>query len=711
MAKSKKRKLTPMDDSEVLGYVSQWLNDSLSYNQSELSHQRAEALKYYFGEPFGNERKGKSSVVTRDVQETVDWIMPSLMKVFHSGGQVVRYNPSTMEDVPLAEQETEYVNYLFNRKNDGFKIMYDWFQDALIYKNGIVKVYCEEENCPKFDYFCGLDDATVQEIVADPEVEMIAMTDNGDGTFDIKIRKDSKKRNIRVCVIPPEQFLIDRDADDIFNARFLAHREEKTVSWLREMGVPEDIIDELPYDEWEYADSTPEKLIRENFDGSGDLADIQGGEAEANRKVWVSECYVELDVDGDGIAELRRIVVAGNHILSNEEWDSKPFADLCAHRIAHKFYGMSIYDKIRDIQELRSTLMRNIMDNIYLTNKGRYAIVDGQVNIEDLISNEQSGIVRTKMANAIAPLPIPALSGDVYNMLDRLENDRGKRTGVSDRSRGLDEGTLHSNQAATSVNQLMTAAEQQIDLIARMFAETGVKRLFQLLHDHAIKYQDQQEIFELRGQFVSVNPSNWRERTDMSVTVGVGNMNKDQQLLHLTRMFELTQTVINGGGMGILVNETNIYNMLKEFTENAGYKDVNKFWQDPNSPEAQRAAAEKAEAAKKPTPDDIKAQAAMVKSQSDGMKSQADARVAEINAQVQMAEIELKKQEATIKLRQIALQEAELQLERDKFQWERAKNEAEYTLEAQQSRAVAIGDGKVPQTTKRNARKASTPSN
>lgn len=711
MAKTKKRKLTPMDDSEVLSHVSQWLNDSLSYNQSELSQQRAESLKYYLGEPFGNERKGKSSVVTRDVQETVDWIMPSLMKVFHSGGQVVRYNPDTLEDVPLAEQETEYVNYLFNRKNEGFKIMYDWFQDALIYKNGVVKVYCEEENIPKFDYFCGLTEEVLQEIISEPDTELLAMTDNGDGTFDIKIRRDCKKKNIKVCVIPPEQFLIDRDADNICNARFLAHREEKTLSWLRSIGVPEEIIDELPYDEWEYADSTPEKLIRENFDGSGDLADIQGGEDEANRKVWVSECYVELDVDGDGIAELRRIVVAGNHILSNEEWGSKPFADLASHRIAHKFYGMSIYDKIRDIQEIRSTLMRNIMDNIYLTNKGRYAVVDGMVNIEDLISNEQSGVVRMKSANSVLPLPVPALSGDVYNMLDRLEADRGKRTGVSDRSRGLDEGTLHSNQAATSVNQLMTAAEQQIDLIARMFAETGVKRLFQLLHDHAVQYQDQEEVFELRGQFVAVNPSNWRERSDMSVTVGVGNMNKDQQLLHLTRMFEVAQTVINGGGMGVLISESNIYNMLKEFTENAGYKDVSKFWTDPNSPQAQQAIVQRQQESQKPKPDEIKAQAALVKSQADGMKAQSDAQIAQVNAQVELAKLELEKQEATVKLREIALKEAELQLEREKFQWERAKNEAEYALEATQQRAVALGDGKVPETAKRNGKRASTTSN
>jgi len=708
MARSKKAKIQPMDDEEIFTYVDRWLQDSISYSVSELSQQRSDALKYYFGEPFGNERRGKSQVVTRDVQECVDWIMPSLMKVFHSGGDVVKYNPSTVADVPQAEQETEYVNYLFNRKNEGFKIMYDWFQDALIYKNGVVKVYCEEDNQPKFDYFDGIDEATLMDIASDPEVEVLAQTDNGDGTYAIKLRKDCKKRNIKVCVVPPEQFLIDRDSPDIETSRFCAHREEQTVSWLRAMGVGEDVIDTLQFDDWEFSDSSPERLTRDNFDGTGDMSRIAGPEDEANRKVWVSECYVQLDCDGDGIAELRRIVVAGNHILSNEEWDCKPFADLSAHRIAHKFYGMSIYDKIKDIQEIRSTLMRNIMDNIYLVNKGRYSVIDGQVNMEDLLSNEQSGVVRQKMANAIQPLPVPALSGDVYNMLDRLESDRGKRTGVTERSQGLDENTLHSNQAATSVNQLMTAAEQQIDLIARMFAETGVKRLFQLLHDHAIKYQDQEEVFELRGQYVAVNPSNWRERTDMSVTVGVGNMNKDQQLIHLTRMFEMVQTVINGGGMDILVSKTNIYNMLKEMTENAGYKDVSKFWTDPSSPEAQKAAQQKAQEAQKPKPDDIKAQAQMAQAQGQNMKHQSDAQAAQISAQVQMAEIELKKQEATIKLRQIALQEAELQLERDKFQWERARDEAEYTLESAQARAVALGDGKVPETTKRSQRKAST---
>ena len=703
------KKIKPMDDEAVQAHVQQWLNDSLDYNVSELSDQRAKSLDYYFGKPFGNEQQGKSQIVSRDIQETVDWIMPSLMKVFHSGGEVVKFNPQNAEDIPLAEQETEYVNYLFNRRNEGFKIMFDWFQDALIMKTGIAKVYVEDVPNPKFDRFDGLDEATVADIISDPKVELIARTQNDDGTFHIKIRTDNTKRAIKVCVVPPENFLIDRSATCLEDAQFMCHRQQQTISWLRANGVPEDDLESMPSDEYEYSDSTPEKLSRDNFDQSGQFGYQGGSTAEANRKVWVSECYVQLDVDGDGYAELRRIVMAGDYIMSNEAWDSRPFADITPARIAHKFFGMSIYDKIKDIQEIRSVLMRNIMDNIYRTNTGRYAVVDGQVNLEDLISNETSGIVRMKTQGAVTPLPTPGLTGDVYNMLDRLEADRGKRTGVSDRSRGLDENTLHSNQAATSVNQLMTAAEQQIDLIARMFAETGVKKLFQLLHEHAIKYQDQEEVFELRGQYVAVNPANWRQRYDMSVTVGVGNMNKDQQLIHLTRMFEMTQAIIQGGGMGILTSEKNIYNILKEMTENAGYKDVNKYWTDPSSPEAQQAAQQKAEVDAKPKPDDIKAQAQMATAQSGQMKVQADSQAAQVEAQVKLAKIELEKQLATIQLRQISLQEQELELERDKFMWERAKNEAEFELEREQQRAVALGDGKVPETAKRNTKKASTP--
>lgn len=692
----KSRKAKGMTQDEVLANVQQWLNDSLDFTNSELSQQRADSLNYYNGKPFGNEKPGSSQVVTRDIQETIDWIMPSLMKVFTSGGQVVKYEPNTAEDVEQAEQETEYVNYLFNRKNDGFKIMHDWFQDALMMKTGVVKAFVEEETTPKYDFFDGLDEEMVDEILSEQDVELLARTDNGDGTFAIKIRKTSIKRNIKVVTINPENFLIDRGAPSIPEAIFTAHREEKTVSWLRERGVPEDVIESLPYDTFDLANISPEKLARDFMDGTGDIVYHHGDTAEATRKVWVNECYVRIDEDGDGVAELRRIVIAGNHIISDDEADSHPFADLTAYRIAHKFHGQSVYDKIGDLQRLRSNLMRSIFDNINMQNTGRLQIVEGQVNVQDLLSNGRSGIVRSKSLDAVRPLPVPQLSPDTFQMLDRLENDRAKRSGVSDQTRGLDTNALHSNQAATSVNQVMTAAEQQIDLIARMFAETGVKQLFQLLHDLAIKYQDQEEVFQLRGKFIRVNPSNWRARSDLVVTVGIGNMNKDQQLMHLQRMFEQAQAVIGGGGMGILVSEKNIYNLLKEMTENAGYKDVSKYWTDPESPEAQQARQERAEAEAKPKPEDIKAQADAQRAQSDAQAKQADAMAKQAEAELKQMELQIKQQEATIALREIALKEQQMQLDREKFTWQRARDEAEFHLEQTQARAAALGDGITP---------------
>lgn len=692
MARTKKAK--PMDQEEVRAYVQAFLDDSLDYNASELSNQRADALKYYYGEGFGNEQPGKSKIVSRDVQETIDWMMPSLMKVFTSGDSVVQYEPQGQDDIEQAEQETEYVNWLFTRKNNGFTIMHDWFQDALMMKTGIVKVWVEdcEESYP--DYFMGLDEDMVAEILSDPAVELQQRSQDEEGRWDIKIRTTKTRREIKVGCVPPEEFLIEREARTIKEARMVGHRSQFTMTDLRKMGVPEDILEDLPYDEYDQTDSSPERLARLNFDGTGAIPYQGAVEDFASRKTWVSECYVNLDEDGDGLAELRKVTICGDHILFDEEVSCKPFADITAHRIAHKFQGMSIYDKIRDVQEIRSSLKRSILDNVQSINTGRYAVVDGQVNIDDLITNSAAGIVRIKSQGAVTALENPSLSGDVFNMLDRLEDERGKRTGITDRSRGLDSNTLHSNQAATSVNQTMSAAEQQIDLIARMFAETGVRDLFQLLHDFATRYQDQEEMFELRGKYVRVNPASWRKRYNLSVTVGIGNMNKDQQLQHLQGMFQMAQSVIAGGGLGILISEKNIYNIVTEMTKNAGYKDVSRYWTDPDSPEAQKAKAEQAKAKQKPSPDDIKAQASMA-------KVQADAQAKQQEMQVKMAEIELKQQELQVSLREMSLKEEELQLERERFVWERAKNEAEYHLESEQQRKVAIGDGKAPETSKR----------
>lgn len=686
-----------MTDDEVKQAVLSYVQDSITYDQSELSSQRAKSMQYYLGEPFGNEIEGKSQVVTRDVQETIDWIMPSLMKVFTSGDTVVQFTPQSAEDVPLAEQETEYINYLFLQRNNGVSILHDWFQDALINKNGIVKVYLEEEPKVHYDYYSGLTQEQLTEMLADPTAELLQKTEREDGLIDIKIRTTETRRRIKVCNVPPEEFIINKSARSLEDATIVGHRPKVTKSDLVEMGMTHKQLEDVQWETYDMVDSAPELLVRDSIDGTGDSG-YQTYQRDATQTTRLTECYMKLDVDGDGIAELRRVVLVGDDFLfSNEEAPCIPFANICANRIAHKFHGLSVYDKIGDIQEIRSTLTRNILDNIYNLNNGRYSVVEGQVNLDDLLTNQSGGVVRTKNTSAINPLPVPSLSNDVYNMLDRMERDRGNRSGVSDTSRGLEDGVLHSNQAASAVNQVMTASEQQIELIARMFAETGVKDLFQLLHDFAIRYQDQKEVFELRGQFVTVNPSNWRKRTELKVTVGIGNMNKDQQLAHLMRMFEIAQTVVSNGGMGVLITEKNVYNMLKEMTINAGYKDVDKYWTDPDSPEAQKTQQDKAN---EPTPEEKAIQAQqeieMAKIKSEQMKNQTDAEYKKAQAQIEAEKIELEKERVSLENRAMTIKEEELALEREKFLWEKAKNEAEYNLEKSQQRAAAIGDMNTP---------------
>lgn len=688
---------TKMTDDEVKQAVLAYVQDSIAFDQSELSGQRARSMQYYLGEPLGNEVEGRSQVVTRDIQETVDWIMPSLMRIFTSGDTVVQFTPQSAEDIPLAEQETEYINYLFLQRNNGVTILHDWFQDALINKNGIVKVYLEEDPKVQFDYYTGLTEQMLLEILSDPTAELIQRTDKEDGTIDIKLRTTETRRRIKVCNVPPEEFLINRDARSFEDATIVAHRPKVTKSQLVEMGMSEKELEMVQWETYDLTDTSPELLVRDNIDGTGDIG-YNSYNRDATQKTRLTECYMKLDVDGDGIAELRRIVLVGaDYLLSNDETPCIPFANLCANRIAHRFFGLSVYDKIKDIQEVRSTLTRNILDNIYNLNNGRYSVVEGQVNLDDLLTNQSGGVVRTKNNAAINPLPVPPLSNDVYNMLDRMERDRGKRTGVSDTTKGLEEGVLHSNQAASSVNQVMTASEQQIELIARMFAETGVKDLFQLLHDFAIRYQDQIEVFQLRGQFISVNPANWRDRTELQVTVGIGNMNKDQQLAHLMRMFEIAQTVVNGGGMGVLITEQNVYNMLKEMTINAGYKDVDRYWTDPSSPEAQKAQEEKAS---QPSPEEMALQAQTMIEQAkveiEKAKVQADQQDKAQKNEIEMLKLEIEREKVTLENRAMSIKEEEMALERVKFEWEKAKNEAEFFLEKSQARAAAIGDLQSP---------------
>ena len=409
--------------------IHQEISDSLGYD-GEISLQREEAIKYYYALPFGNEVDGRSQYVDSTVQDTIEWIKPSLMRVFASGDEMVKFTPHGPEDVKAAEQATDYVNYVFTKDNPGWEILYSWFHDALLQKNGIVKVWWDEYSEEKREEYRNLGEMEFEYLIADDEVEVLEHTEYTEGEViyhDLVIKRSSYNGKIKIENVPPDEFLISREAKGIQDARFVCHRVKKTVSDLRVM-YPDDDFDvgELGagYNEEVY---NAERQARYEFDDSfawgGGMNET--GE-EALREYWLHESFIKTDYDDDGIAELRKVCSVGDYIFSNEEIDKVPFVSITPLKIPHKFFGMSVADLVMDLQLIKSTLMRNLMDNAYNQNFGRYAVLEGQANLDDLLTQRPGGVVRVKSPNAVMPLATPPLQPESFQMLGYLdENSSG----------------------------------------------------------------------------------------------------------------------------------------------------------------------------------------------------------------------------------------------------------------------------------------------
>lgn len=692
-------KIEKMDEDSLLTHVNRLADDAKDYIDGSLMENWAQAQKYYFGDKMGNEKKGQSQVISKDVSDAVDWIMPSLMDIFTGGDEAVKFEPRTPEDVEEAEQKTNYINYLFYRKNKGFMTLHNFFKDALMFKLGIVKHYFEEEVKVSTELYSGLDEQDVINLLEDEDVELIERTNVENGTIDVRISRKEVDSCIKVEGVPPEEFLIDRWAKDVKDATFVGQRKQVTRSELRALGYDESLLDELPWGNEQYYGTDRLRAVREEYNGNFTQGFDDPEAGEANRKVWLVEAYVRIDYDGDGLAELRRIVFSGGTLLSNDEWDLIPYSTITPNPIQHELYGQSIYDAVKDIQDIKTTLLRNQLDNMYLTNKGRWVVVDGQVNLNDLQNNVAGGIIREKMQGALRPLDTPALPQGTYEMTGYLDQVSSNRTGVSARTQGLDDKILNSHTGSGQINKVMSVAEQRLKLIARIFAETGVKDLFDNMAKLVTKYQNKEEMFRLNGKFVKVNPASWKHDTELMVTVGMGTNDKDQKAMFLQRMLEQTQMIIGNGGMGILTNESKIYNILREFTDNAGYKDYEKYWLDPSTEESQKAKQAFMQAQAKPKPDEIKANAEAQKKQADAQKDQMqlqqEQKFKQMEMQMAQLEMQLKEREMSLKEREVALQEDVQDLGRDKFEWEKQIQLAEVVLEKESNRATAIGDGKI----------------
>ena len=596
-----------MNDYELKAIISSEIQSSLGYLGGELTEARAKSLDYYFSEPFGNEQEGRSQVISTDVADTIESILPQIMRTFTASPKAVQCVANNAQDEAIAKQATDYLNHVFYKDNDGFTNLYTFFKDALLQKNGIIKVFWDDSMDVERSSYYGLTDDEFALLLADPEVKVLEHTeyerDNEEALkeaqkflndrmipdqvpmaekmHDVVVNRVKKKGKVCIENVPPEEFLIARNAKSIPDAHFTAHRKFITRSELVEMGFDPETIANLPADvNNKYSE---EKVSRKRYAEDEETAPTTD---KANEEILIYECYMKLDEDEDGIAELRKVTVAGDssyEILDNVPYDRCPFVSITPILVPHRFYGRSVSELVEDVQLVKSTIMRQLLDNMYLTNNNRVAVMDGQVNIDDLLTNRPGGIVRTKQPpqSVITPMASQPLNQAAMPLLEYLDTVREQRTGITRYSQGMDADSL--NKTASGLNQILTQAQMRVELICRVFAETGVKQLFNKVLEVVTKYETKEKIIRVNEQYVTMMPMEWANKCNVEIQVGLGTGSKDQELAILNVILERQIQAINlqKSAAGPMVNLRNVHNTLTKLVEAAGLRNVETYFTDP----------------------------------------------------------------------------------------------------------------------------------
>ena len=622
-----------MSEEDLQGVISAEIYDAISFIDDDIGGNRALATEYYYGQAFGDEEEGRSQVVSMDVRDTVQGILPSLMRIFFGPERVVEFAPQGPEDVQSAEQATDYVDFIFKRDNPGFKILHSAFKDALVRKVGIIKYWWDESVEVKAESFSMLDEQTMMFLTQDPDIEISAVREypipgmaeqnlaQGIMTpppmmYDVEIKRRIKSGKVKIEALPPEEFLIDRRAKSIDEATFVGHRTMKTVSDLVAMGYDYDEMVEVAGNGNDF-DNNQEYQARNPF---AVISTANNGDPSSKSVLYI-EGYLKVDFDGDGIAEMRRIctVGTGNKVIRNEIVDDRQFADFCPDPEPHTFFGMCPADVVMDIQRIKSNVQRGILDSLAQSIHPRTAIVEGQANMEDVLNTEVGAVIRMRAPGMVQPFTTPFVGQAAFPMLDYLDDIKQTRTGISKAASGLDADALQSTTKA-AVSATVNAAHQHIEMIARIFAETGLRKLFTGILKLVIENQDKERMVRLRNTFVPIDPRSWDAKMDVIVNVGVGDGTLEDRINILNQVAMRQEMLIKETGVNNPVVSLPQYtNTLTKMLQLAGIKDSQNYFnqlpvdfQLPEPPPP------------KPTPEEMLAQVQVQSIQADIQKKAAE---------------------------------------------------------------------------------------
>ena len=589
--------MAKMNKSELESLLSSQQNNAVGALNGTIGQHRSSLMDRYNGEPYGDEVADRSKIVMTDIRDTLESIKPELLDIFYGGDKVVEFSPRGDEDVDDAEQETDVCNYIFNQKNNGFMVLYTWFTDALLLKNGYVKRYWDNREVTEIEEYDDLDMQEVASIIQDleqidGEYEILEYSGGPDefGGFEsigIKVKITRELKEYKVDPVPPEEIYVSPQWNKLTlkGCPFVAHRSSPTVSDLIAMGFDRKMVEALPeVDDKLDSEEAETRFSGENFDEN----DLTSSSDVSMRTVRVYENYIRVDRDGDGIAELLQVFTGGESgtILKRngkdaiEEVRSTPFNTACPLPIPHKHYGLSIAELVEDLQRLRTVLVRQMVDNIVGTNNQDVIVDEDQATdttYKDLAVTQAGRVIRIPGGmESLNYLPIPNSAAQSLQGIQYVDSLRAERTGVTPHGQGLNVDSLKPLAEGT-VNQLMTASQKKILMIARIFAETAVAPMFLDMHADLRSGPLKKIGMKLNNEWVEVNPRTWKDRADMTVNVGLGTGDRDVQFSRLGFILAQQKEALQMG----LIGPENLHHTLSKMIELSGFKDVEAFFPDP----------------------------------------------------------------------------------------------------------------------------------
>lgn len=590
--------IAAIDDADNRSYGS-----NLSNLTAELSAQRALSIDLYLGKDVDPAPEGQSSVIDRTVFETVQWILPSLCRIFANGDDVVTLMPLNEKDVEQAKQESAYLNWLITVKHPWFDTFLEFATDALLTKNAYILAYQDKNRKVEIENYEQQTKAGVAYLMQDRSVQIIdakqypapdlppdpvvdqtgrpIVDANGQPTttpamlYDVTIRRTNMDKDVCIRVLPPERCKVDQRA---FNWRlddrcgYFEYWEETTLTELREQGydVPTDIADDPEI-------YTQEDYARDQF-GERRLERYKPSDPSM-RRVKARMIWIRVDADGDGIAELLQICRVGRRILSREEVSRIPVASGVACPLPHRHVGISIGDMVEDIQRIKTTLLRQGLDSAYASLYPQKVVNESLVNMDDVMIRRPDGIIRATDINlGIRYEEVPFVLPQAIQGLQYMDEVRQARTGVTNGFSGIDTASLMNNAQPGTVNQMTSMAAQRVEQIARILA-FAIEDLFSIVHEQVLKMGHKRQTVQLAGKWVEVDPGSWQKRTDFKTCVAFSSGNKDTQVARLMAMaqkqFEALMNKIP------VCTPENYYNTLVELTKAADYSSPDRFWTDP----------------------------------------------------------------------------------------------------------------------------------